>query len=524
MVYESTDLNRSALVADRLRSLVEVCVALTEKVDPDEVLEHLLEVGQRLLQCEGVSLALLDEARDELVFATMAGLAKTASFRIPADHGIAGEVLRRAEPVLQNDVRQDERFFRGVDDHTGYETRSVCCAPVKQRGRVVGVMTGLNSIRATGFTTNDQEVLGAFAALAGAALTRAHLAAASAPAGRLLRDDDPERYQLESRNQAMAQVLATVRRAAGASTTVLLLGESGTGKEVLARELHRKSPRADRPFVAVNCVALSPTLLESELFGHEKGAFTGAAATKKGRFELADGGTLFLDEIGDISPELQAKLLRVIQEREVERVGGARPIPLDVRLIAATNRDLEAAVKAGEFREDLYYRLNVVAVRVPPLRERPEDVPSLAEHLLRRACATVKRPRLALSPEARSLLERYAWPGNVRELGNVLERAAVLCPDDVILPDDLPPEVAAAPLAGAAPVSEGAAASEPGASDGAWDGTWDGASLAEAVERYKRQRIEQALAVAEGNQTRAAELLGIHQSNLSRLMKRLGLR
>ena len=221
-------------------------------------------------------------------------------------------------------------------------------------------------------------------------------------------------------------------------STVLIRGESGTGKELVARAIHRNSPRADKPFVAINCAAIPEALLESELFGHEKGAFTGAIATKKGKLEVAEGGTVFLDEVGELSPPLQAKLLRVLQQREFERVGGTRSLKFDARVLTATNKDLEQAIKDREFRQDLYYRLNVVSMVVPPLRERPDDIPLLAIYFAAKYAEKCKRALKGISPEARALLMAYSWPGNVRELENAIEHAMVLGLTDEIVPDDLP--------------------------------------------------------------------------------------
>jgi DNA-binding NtrC family response regulator len=266
-----------------------------------------------------------------------------------------------------------------------------------------------------------------------------HVVERALDTGRLRRGIGILRSEVETRHHLvvgessrMREVVQVAERAAASDATVLLGGESGTGKEVIARTIHAASPRADGPFVAVNCAALSAELLESELFWHEKGAFTGAVRAKAGRLELAAGGTLFLDEIGELKPALQAKLLRVLQEREFERVGGTRTLKTDVRVVAATNRDLEAAVAAGEFRQDLYYRLKVVALRLPPLRDRREDIRPLAAHFLSRFAQDAGRPTPRLDDSAAALLEDYAWPGNVRELANVLERAVVLGAADVL--------------------------------------------------------------------------------------------
>ncbi len=297
---------------------------------------------------------------------------------------------------------------------------------------------------------------------------------------------------------AMERVLGLARKAARSDATVLLLGESGTGKEVLAREIHRASARADGPFVAVNCAALAESLLESELFGHEKGAFTGAHAARAGCIEAAHGGSLFLDEIGDTSPALQGKLLRVLEERTFRRVGGQRELAADLRVIAATNHDLRARVAAGSFREDLYYRLNVIALELPPLRERPRDVAALAHHFLAILAHEVKRPGLALADETLARLAAHAWPGNVRELRNVLERAVVLAEGEVLQPHDLPEEFHAS----TGPSADG---------------------FHGRVEAFRCELIRQTLAEAGGNQSEAARRLGLQRSYLARLIKKHGL-
>jgi len=262
---------------------------------------------------------------------------------------------------------------------------------------------------------------------------------------RLLSQDLDKKYGLPNivgESRAIQETLALVKRVAGSKATVLISGESGTGKELIARAIHQLSPRSHKTFISVNCAALTESLLESELFGHERGAFTHAVAMRKGRFELANGGTLFLDEVGEMSPALQVKLLRVLQEMEFERVGGTRTIKVDVRVVAATNKDLKEEVEAGRFREDLFYRLNVVHLHIPPLRQRPEDIPLLAAHFLKKFAAENVRGEVRLSPEALKLLLQYSWPGNVRELENVMERAVILCSDNVITENDLPGELA----------------------------------------------------------------------------------
>jgi Nif-specific regulatory protein len=495
-------------VADRLRRLIALAQTLTSARDPDEVLSAVLGATVELFDAEAASLALVDAQAEELAFMVMEGAGKTRPFRIPLGQGIAGHVVRSGEPVVSNDVSRDPRFLGAVDRRTGFKTSSLACAPLHHRGSVIGCMQALNTRRLDGFAAEDLELLTALAGIAGATLTRARMDRAQRTAGELLRNAEIARHELvPARNPKMQAALAVLRKAADSHATVLLLGESGVGKEVAARAVHRWSPRAESAFVAVTCVALTPTLLESELFGHEKGAFTGAEKRKLGKFELADGGTLFLDEIGDMAPELQTKLLRVLQEREFQRVGGNETVRADVRVLAATNHDLKAQVAAGRFRGDLYYRLNVVTVTLPPLRERREDLPALVAHFASRACDATKHRPLTLDAEAMALVEGYAWPGNLRELANVIERATVLCHGEQISAADLPPELRA-------PAADIAASSSAPA---------DG-SLAEAMRAFKVAHIKQALLASRGNQLRAAIRLGLHPANLSRLMKDLGLR
>ena len=300
---------------------------------------------------------------------------------------------------------------------------------------------------------------------------------------------------------ALRRVLDLARSVAPSPTTVLITGESGTGKELIARAIHRWSPRADGPFVAVNCAALPDGLLESELFGHERGAFTGAVAQRRGRFELAHGGSLFLDEVGDMSPALQGKLLRVLETQEFERVGGTRTVRVDVRVIAATNADLGAAAAARRFREDLYYRLSVFPIQLPPLRQRPEDILPLADHFLGRLRRTLRKPVAGFTPEAQARLRAYAWPGNVRELENAMERAAILARREVLSPEDLPRHVASGVGLGAAPPLPGE----------------------ESLAEVEKAHILQTLERLGWNYSRAAEVLGIGRTTLWRKLKEYGL-
>ncbi len=341
-------------------------------------------------------------------------------------------------------------------------------------------------------------------------VTKAVQFAATSRQNRLLRETLADRYGLHKiigKSRAIRKVLEMVDRAAPTKSTVLITGESGTGKELIAKALHFASPRKDESFVSINCMAFNPGVLESELFGHEKGSFTGAVAQKRGRFELAHGGTLFLDEIGELSHDLQVKLLRVLQERSFERVGGAKPIEVDIRIVAATNKDLQKAVAEGAFREDLYYRLNVVQIELPPLRERREDIPLLAAHFLDTYAKHNEKHFKGFTPDALEYLTAYEWPGNVRQLENVMERCVVLADKDVVGVEDLPPEIK----------------DEEAQYKSAVDMLPERLDLTQTLEKIEAALIRRALVKSEFVQTKAADMLGLSKSNLQYKLKKYGI-
>jgi two-component system response regulator HydG len=379
---------------------------------------------------------------------------------------------------------------------------SLTTVPLWAHGKPAGMLAAWFPQEQIVNLSRHHETLGAIATLAVAALETERDVEQLREQNQLLRErlavSEPG---IAGESIAIHKLLGLVARVAPQEASVLILGESGVGKELVAHALHRLSPRAARPFVAINCAALTETLLESELFGHEKGAFTGAVAQKKGKLEMAEGGTVFLDEIGELAAPLQAKLLRVLQQREFERVGGTHTWKLDVRLVAATNRDLAAEVQRGSFREDLYHRLNVVALRVPPLRERPGDILPLARYFLDRAAPRCGRPIKGITPETEECLMAYTWPGNVRELENAIERAVVLGDTEWIQPEDLPETV----------LEHGASAQPPGA-------------LSNSVADNKRQLILAAWRQSGGDHDRTAERLNIHPNSLRRLIRTLKLR
>ncbi|HEY2019335.1 MAG TPA: sigma 54-interacting transcriptional regulator [Bryobacteraceae bacterium] len=370
------------------------------------------------------------------------------------------------------------------------------------RGAVAGVLAASFPAAEIVLLSDHRDTLSAIVTLAAAALeTVREVERLQSQNALLLERLGTTETGMVGQSAAIAKLSQMIARVAPQDTSVLILGESGVGKELVARALHAQSRRASLPFIAINCAALTETLLESEMFGHEKGAFTGAVAQKKGKLEVAEGGTVFLDEIGELAPQLQAKLLRVLQQREFERVGGTRTIKLDVRLIAATNRDLATEARRGAFREDLYHRLNVVALRVPPLRDRPEDIPALAHYFLDRASARCRRRVGGISPEAVRYLTGYSWPGNVRELENAIERAVVLGQSDQLLAEDLPETI----------LESSQLPEIPGA-------------LHSSMTQTKRQLILNAWQETGGDHKRVAERLNIHPNSLRRLIRNLRLR
>ena len=417
---------------------------------------------------------------------------------IPVSKTILTRVLKDNVAVISNDIEGDETL-RDAESLMTARVLSVLAVPLEVQGRVLGAIYLDASAHGTRFDPELLELVTALGNVAALALANAlHVEWLGVEKQRLEEELKIE-HDMVGESESLDGVKQFIARAAKQDSTVLIWGESGTGKELVARAIYQNSPRANKPFVAINCAAITDTLLESELFGHEKGAFTSAVAMKKGKLEMAEGGTIFLDEIGELAQGVQAKLLRVLQEHEFERVGGVRTIPLDVRVIAATNRDLKEASDKKEFRLDLYYRLNVVSVKMPALRERRKDIPILADFFRKRYADKMKRDVRGITAEARACLLAYDWPGNVRELENAIERAVVLGSSEMILPEDLPESIVE--LAG----PDGRAAT----------------ALHDGVREAKRVLIERAIEQAGGNYTEAAKILGVHANHLFRLIKSL---
>jgi Nif-specific regulatory protein len=480
----------------RLSLLVDFASLLGREVNLGELLGAACERVAEALSAERATVWVLDAEREELV-ARLATLPELGELREPLARGIAGWVARRGESVRLDDAGADPRFDAAVDRATGYVTRSMLAAPIRERAGapVRGVLQVLNHARGA-FDADDARYLDALALQLGQALALTTLRADDARGpGLVLRGPF---NRIVGRSAAMQKVYARIALAAGTEATVLLRGETGTGKGLLARAIHANSQRQAGPFVTLDCTTLAAELAESELFGHERGAFTGADRRVRGRLELSDGGTLFLDEIGDLPLALQGKLLRFLQERAFERVGGRETLQADARVVCATHRDLAREVAEGRFREDLYYRVRVVEIEVPPLRRRgPDEIAMLARHFADHYAERHGRPRPEIAPEAMRALCAHGWAGNVRELEHCIESAVVLSTDGRIVDELLP-----------------ASARDPATTAGA--PLPPGLPLEEVERRHVRATVE----ACGGNKTEAARLLGIGRNRVARLLAR----
>jgi Nif-specific regulatory protein len=493
--------NYRNLTPRTMSALVEASAAINASLNSGEVLQAIAQKAAVVLRSEASSVLMLDRRRNRLVFMAAVGDRGPSLLgeEFDADLGIAGKVTATAKPVIVPDVRESKDFFRGIDAKSSFQTRGLVAAPLIWKGEVIGVVEVLNKIGGGPYDQDDLTLLQVFANLAASGAHNATQHTILVRENRGLKETLRISAPIIGNSAALKQVNNMVNRVASSNATVLLLGETGTGKEITARQIHAASPRSDRPFIAINCAALPETLLESELFGHEKGAFTGAHAEKMGRFELADGGTIFLDEIGDIAMSIQVKLLRVLQEKEFVRLGGTRTISTDVRIIAATNRDLREAMEKQTFREDLYYRLNVFPISLPPLRQRREDIPLLVDHFIALASTQLGCPRPKVSDDAMALLASYHWPGNIRELQNVVERSVLLTDGQPLAPSHLPREIV-----GEEPLPEG---------NKAESSLWG----------YEKALIVKALRENGWNQSKAARSLGISRDNLRYRVKKFNI-
>ena len=487
-----------ARAARDLAVLLGLSNAALESRDAKELARRLCDLVLEVAPAERAAVLLAED--DDLVPVHTAFRQGDGEKPFTFSRTLARRILDRRLAVLSHDVASDDELTPGESLHAA-RIRSLLCVPLVSSDEALGVLWADTRKRQAPFDQRHLELLAAAGGVAAAAFDNIRRAEALEAENQRLRGADLE-HSMIGESPAMGRVLELVARVAPTDLTVLVVGESGTGKELVARALHHNSPRAGKPFVAINCATLSETLLESELFGHEKGAFTGALGRKPGKLELAHEGTVFLDEVGEVPPALQAKLLRALEEREFERVGGTRPIRVDVRIVAATNRDLEAAIGDGTFRRDLYHRLDVFSLPLPPLRERPGDIALLASHFAGLAARRLGRRPSGFTPEARRCLAAYGWPGNVRELRNAIERAVVLCADGLVRPEDLPEAVL-----------------EKTAEKSAPDATYHA-----RVNEAKRRILRKALAAADGKPAEAAQRLGLNRTYLHRLLSNLELR
>ena len=488
-----------------LEKLLELTSSWNQSQKTDELLEAMAQSATDLLNSERATVFLWNRDTKQLIGRPALGV-EGNELTIAEDVGVVGECIKTGQPIrVDEDIsREQAQIDRRVDEKLEFKTRTLLCVPMlSSKGEIQGAFELINKIEGN-FTDDDQRALVEMARYAALAIENTKHLEHLAKSHKQLVEDAAGQVKMIGQCPAIKSLASTVERVANTDLSVLILGENGTGKEVAARMVHYQSKRRDEILVAVNCAALSETLLESELFGHEKGAFTDAHEMRRGKFELADGGSLFLDEIGDMSLGGQAKLLRVLEEKVVVRVGGSTPIPTDTRVIAATNQNLAELVRQKKFREDLFFRLNVVTIDMPPLRERDDDVVILAEHFLATFAANTGRKTPKLTAAAKKRLRNHSWPGNVRELRNMMERLAYLSTEDKIDADEL------------------AFILTPDHASGDSDFPVDMA-LPDATREFQTIYIQRQIDRNGGNMTEAAKSLGLHRSNLYRKMKHLGM-
>jgi len=503
-------------VIDKFMSLLGICRRINSERNFDELLNIIVVEAAKLVDAERATIFIRDKVKGELWTKVALGVHET--IRFDARLGIAGASLIAGKTLVVEDAYRSPLFYASIDSITGYHTRDILSVPLRNfRGEIIGVFQVLNK-NGGKFTPEDEQFVEALAAQA--AITLENAKAVNDLENRqqkLIEENQGLRSQVEERftsknilgtTAKMNNVRALIEKTAETAVSALITGENGTGKELAARAIHYMSPRRTKPFVAVNCAALPESLAEAELFGIEKGVATGVER-RIGRIESADGGTLFLDEIGDLSLSTQAKLLRVLQEREVEWVGGRRPVPVDVRLIAATNKDLKEEIEEGRFRQDLYFRLNVIHIHMPSLRDMRPDIALLATSFLRNYGKEMEREIETFSPEAMKALTAYNWPGNVRELENEVKRAVVLTTSQRIELSDLSETIREERLIAPEPAPSGPADSKP--------------NLKDRVTALEIRMIRDAMTQVGGDRRRAAKVLGLSHQGLISKLKRYGL-
>jgi Nif-specific regulatory protein len=515
-----TQENSPALTQEDFQRFCEVSNAIHAIRNLDQMLRSILRNIREIFHIEGASIALHDPDQKEFYFIRTVEEEKDGAhlemekMRFPDHLGVAGWVLKQNEPVIIPDASRDPRILKQFDLENRFVTRSMVCVPLRTRKASIGVLYALNKLQGA-FTERDVRLLEVLSGTIAIAIENARLngeiqsyARTLAQENRQLKSEAHELFNLQGiigNSPSMRRIFALLQKVLDTATPVLIQGETGTGKELVAKAIHYNGFLKDHPFIAENCGALAENLLESELFGHVKGAFTGAVASRKGLFELADGGTIFLDEIGEMGPAMQVKLLRVLQEGEFRPVGSTQYRSVNVRVIASTNRDLEEEVREGNFRADLLYRINVFPITLPPLRERREDIPLLAAHFLEKFAGKQGRPAARLMPRAMELLSRYDWPGNIRELENEIERALTLAgPAPEVGETYLSRKIHGVPdLHVAIPDPR--------------------MTLPEVTALVERQMISDALRSSGGNKSQAARILGITRQGLFNKIVRHGI-
>ncbi|HPD79948.1 MAG TPA: sigma 54-interacting transcriptional regulator [Spirochaetales bacterium] len=490
----------------KFETLLEINTLINSNYgDATKLLTQILESATRLTEGEASSLVLKNQDDGKLYFEIALGPKgrDVKKFCLNPGEGIAGWVAERGQSLIVNDVETDSRFYSEISKSIDFPTYSILAVPMLIRDKCVGVIEILNKKNNKYFTQDDLEWLEIFAVQAAIAIENAHYFEKAKEEIGFLRNqisEDKGYHVLIAKSPEILSKLELISRIAQTDSSVLILGESGVGKELFAEQIHLQSLRKNGPFIRVNCAALPEGLLESELFGHVKGAFTDAIQNRKGRFELADGGTIFLDEIGDLPLKLQAKLLRVLQQKTFEKVGSSETISVDVRIVAATNKNIEELVKKGEFRSDLYYRLNVLPIHIPPLRSRKEDIIELANHFLKKFSRETKKQINGFTKDAIDAMLSYSWPGNVRELENAIERAIVITKEKLISSHDLLIGTKNDDIA-----------------------VYKGMNLKDALNIFKKHFIQAALESHNWNQTETARELDIQRTYLSRLIKELNI-
>ena len=514
--------NQDYLSEKEFSLFCEVITSFHTITDMEEMILAILQRVQSIIDIESASIALHDPLNKEFYFLHTAGEQHDtshkykSSFRFPDDSGVAGWVMKENASAVINDTSRDSRYKKGFDSMTKSRTESMICVPLRTRSGFMGVLYALNKLNGA-FTAREKKILESISGTIAVSLENARLYSELKEFVSIL---EREKKLLQSQIQAgsafkevigtslpMLKMFDLIAKVVDTPTTVLIQGETGTGKELIARVIHYNGPLKDKPLIAENCGALPENLLESQLFGHVRGAFTGAVANKKGLFELADGGTIFLDEIGEMSMPMQVKLLRVLQDGQFRPIGSDTTRKVNVRIIAATNKNLEEEIEKGNFREDLFYRINVFQITPPPLRERREDIPLLAGHFLEKYAHRMRKPTPALTSQTANLLMLYDWPGNVRELENEMERALTMAAGQ----EFLHAEVLSSKINGVHRLQRTDA---PGKNP---------VTLKEAVQRMEKRMIADTLADTGGNRTQAAKKLGISRQGLLNKISALNL-